>query len=150
MRTLIPALAVAAVLTGGCGDDESSDDANTAPGGKGSALELTLDPDGEGGEEPSTESVECPDPPRPGPDPLCGQVLLLSPKDFAPLPPDVACTEIYGGPDTLRVEGTLEGKPIEETFTREDGCEITRFDTWTPILKRLFPEYRPGESLAPG
>jgi hypothetical protein len=134
------------LLVVGCGDEESSP--QTAAG-KGTELELTLDPDGAEGEEPQVKTVECPDPPRPGPDPLCGQVLLLSPEDLEPVPPQAACTEIYGGPDTLTIEGTLEGKPVEATLTRENGCEIERFAVWLPILKKLFPDYSPGASLEP-
>ena len=79
----------------------------------------------------------------------CQQVTALSPADLEPVPPDMACTEIYGGPDTLEVSGTLDGEEVEATFTRQNGCEIARFDPWVPILRDLFPDYRPGESLSP-
>jgi hypothetical protein len=148
VRRLAPALALV-VLVAGCGGDDEKDSPVPTAAGKGSALELTLDADGADGEEPQVKTVDCPDPPPPGPDPLCGQVLLLSPDDLEPVPPQVPCPEIYGGPDTLRVEGTLEGKAVEATLTRENGCEIERFGTWLPILKELFPDYKPGSSLAP-
>jgi hypothetical protein len=149
VRTLAPAIAVLVALAVGCGDDEGDSSGLSTPSGKGSALELTLDPDGADGEEPQVKTVECPDPPRLGPDPLCGHVLILSPQDLEPVPPQVACPEIYGGPDILRIQGTLEGKAVDATLTRENGCEIDRFDTWSPILHDLFPSYRPGASLAP-
>jgi hypothetical protein len=135
-----------AVLAGGCGDDGDE----TAPAaGKGSALELILDADGPGAEEPRTASIECPDPPSPDDDRGCDEVLLLSPEDLEPVPANVACTEIYGGPDTLTVSGTLEGEPVDGVLTRENGCEIERYDAWTPLAQELFPGYRPGASLAP-
>ncbi len=143
---LAASLVGALIALVGCGDGDSAAPPEPADG-RGSLLELTLDPDGPGGAGPLTETVDCPDPPRAGPDELCGMVLLLGPGDFEPVAPDVACTEIYGGPDTLTVAGTLAGEPVEGRFTRENGCEIDRFEVWAPVLRRLFPGYRPGEAL---
>jgi len=80
----------------------------------------------------------------------CELVESLSPADLDPVPPDMACTQIYGGPDTLEITGTLEGEPVDAVLTRENGCEIARFDAWAPLLRELFPGYRPGASLSPG
>jgi hypothetical protein len=44
------------------------------------------------------------------------------------VPADVACTEIYGGPATARVRGTLQGKPVDARFSRTNGCEIARWE----------------------
>ena len=70
------------------------------------------------------------------------------PSDFAPIARH-ACTEIYGGPDEVTLEGTIGGEPVDATFTRANGCEIDRFDRITPLLEELFPDYKPGASLAP-
>jgi hypothetical protein len=48
--------------------------------------------------------------------------------DFAPPPADQPCTMIYGGPGKATVTGTLNGTPINATFTRSGGCEIARWD----------------------
>lgn len=53
---------------------------------------------------------------------------------FAPIPPDTACTEIYGGPQQARVVGTISGKRIWTTFTRTNGCEIGRWNRLSPWL----------------
>jgi hypothetical protein len=148
MWRLAPALVTLALLAG-CGDDEPAGTGTTVPAGKGSSIELTLDADGPGGEDARSAGVDCPDPPRPGPDELCGVVLLKSPEDLEPVPADVACTEIYGGPDTLHVTGTLEGESVDATLTRENGCEIERYDVWRDLTQQLFPGYEPGETLAP-
>ena len=129
-------------LLAGCGDD--NDDTAAAPADEGTFLELTLDPDGPGQEKPETAMIECP-----GDDPRCELVTPLSPEDLAPVPANTACTEIYGGPDTVAVTGTLDGQPVDAQLTRENGCEIERFDVWTPLLRELFPGYRPGASLPP-
>jgi hypothetical protein len=51
----------------------------------------------------------------------------LSRTRLAPVPPNVACTEIYGGPATALVRGTLAGEPVKFRFNRINGCEIARW-----------------------
>jgi hypothetical protein len=55
-------------------------------------------------------------------------------KLFAPAPPDMACTQVWGGPQKARVVGTVAGKPVRATFTRSDGCEIGRWNMLSPWL----------------
>ena len=62
--------------------------------------------------------------------------------------PDTACTEIFGGPDTLSLEGTIEGEDVDVDLTRANGCEIERFDAAVPLLQALFPDYEPGAIAA--
>ena len=59
-------------------------------------------------------------------------------KDFAPPTADQACTMIFGGPDKATVAGTLDGPPVDATFTRSNGCEIARWDRMV-ALKILPP-----------
>src|SRR5712691_3725103 len=47
---------------------------------------------------------------------------------FAPVPPGVACTDIYGGPQPALVTGTFRGRRVHAAFNRHDGCEIARWD----------------------
>lgn len=63
----------------------------------------------------------------PGHTPKCGHLARLS-GPFAPVPPDVACTEIYGGPQTAEVRGTYRGRRVAARFNRTNGCEIARWD----------------------
>lgn len=146
IRRLAPALVTLALLAG-CGEDEPA--GTTAPAGQESSLELTLDSDGEGGRAQRTASVTCPGPSGPQGPEACAEVLLLTPDDADPVPPGVACTEIYGGPDLAIVTGTIEGEDVEATLNRANGCEIERFDRWTPLLRELFPGYSPGQALRP-
>ncbi|MEU4346735.1 SSI family serine proteinase inhibitor [Streptomyces sp. NPDC023838] len=53
---------------------------------------------------------------------------------FAPVPPDARCTMIYGGGATARVTGTWAGRPVDTTFSRRNGCEMARWDTFVPLL----------------
>lgn len=63
----------------------------------------------------------------PGAPSACRRLLALE-SPFAPTPPDTACAQIYGGPQVALVRGTLRGKAVKATFTRRDGCEITRWN----------------------
>jgi hypothetical protein len=60
----------------------------------------------------------------------------LTADDLRPVPTDVACTQVYGGPATARVTGTLEGRRVDASFKRTDGCEIARWDRVQGLLGR--------------
>jgi len=51
-------------------------------------------------------------------------------------PTDRACTEIYGGPDTATITGTLEGEPVDTVIDRANGCGIAE---WDDLLAGLLP-----------
>ena len=143
-RALSLAAAALALGATGCGGDEDSSggafEAETAD------LRIELDADGPGGEPPLAKHLVC----APNADAAnrgCDALLALPPDPAAPTPPGTACTEIYGGPDVLRVEGTLRGESIRAELTRGNGCEIERFDRFVPLLRDLFPGYRPGAAI---
>jgi len=139
-RALALGAAGLALLVAGCGDEE--DETGSADGGGATELAVTLDPDGSRGEQPRTEAVAC----EAGED--SSPCASLTAEATAPTPAATACTEIYGGPDEARLEGTIAGEPVNATFTRANGCEIERFDRITPLLEELFPDYTPGASIA--
>jgi hypothetical protein len=141
-RALILATLGLALAAAGCGDedDEAPPSVNS---GAATEIEVTLDPDGpEGSEEPQTKSVSC----EPGDGSACAR---LEATDLAPLDPATPCTEIYGGPDEVTVEGTIGGEEVTATLTRVNGCEIDRFESMLPLLEELFPGYEPGGAIAP-
>jgi hypothetical protein len=53
---------------------------------------------------------------------------------FAPVPPDAQCTMQYGGPATARIAGTWAGRPVDAEFRRTNGCEISRWAGFEPVL----------------
>jgi Subtilisin inhibitor-like len=57
----------------------------------------------------------------------CARLARLA-NPFAPTPKNVACTEIYGGPQTAEVRGFFRGRPVRATFNRTNGCEISRWN----------------------
>jgi hypothetical protein len=64
----------------------------------------------------------------------CTRLATGGPKLFAPLPPNIVCTEIYGGPQKARVVGVVDGKRVWSTFTRTNGCQIDRWQRISPWL----------------
>jgi hypothetical protein len=65
----------------------------------------------------------------------CRKLFHLPISAFAPVPRDVACTEIYGGPQVASVVGRIAGKDFQATFSRTNGCEIARWNR----VQFLFP-----------
>ena len=59
---------------------------------------------------------------------LCTRAYRL--ERFLGRPPegDRACTEIYGGPDRVRVRGNVAGTGVDRLFARRDGCEIADWE----------------------
>ena len=65
-------------------------------------------------------------------DGACARVVALLPR-LSP-EPDEACTQVYGGPERLIVEGTLDGEAVSKEVTRTDGCQIARYDLLSQAL----------------
>jgi hypothetical protein len=63
----------------------------------------------------------------PQPASACRRLARLK-APFAPTPKNVACTEIYGGPQVALVRGRFRGRAIEAPFSRRNGCEIARWN----------------------
>ncbi|MET4923692.1 SSI family serine proteinase inhibitor [Streptomyces sp. PSRA5] len=53
---------------------------------------------------------------------------------FAPVPDGQMCTMQMGGPATARVTGTWQGRSVDATFSRKNGCEISRWQNMVPVL----------------
>ena len=80
-------------------------------------------------------TLRC-DPPRgthPNRKRACARLARLA-DPFAPLPRDIVCAEVYGGPETARVRGTWEGASVDQRYSRTDGCQIARWQTLRPLF----------------
>jgi hypothetical protein len=64
----------------------------------------------------------------------CAKLARMT-RPFAPTPKDVACTEIYGGPQQALITGRLRGYTVRASFSRRNGCEIARWNR----VRFLFP-----------
>ncbi len=93
------------------------------------SLNITVWPNGQGEPPKRAYTLRC--------NPLGGTLprraeacakLARMTRPFAPTPKDVACTAIYGGPEQALIRGRLRGYPVRATFSRENGCEISRWN----------------------
>jgi hypothetical protein len=131
MRRLLVPLVVIALA--GCGSDEASQAGG--PTGELANLTVTVDRDGaKGAQEPQELKVECA---KPTDSQACGAAAGVSPADIRPTSGDVACTEIYGGPEEATIKGTIRGEDVDATFTRTNGCEIARWDRVKALLAEV-------------
>jgi hypothetical protein len=113
------------LAAGGCGGDEDSSSGRPAA----AVLTVTVWPSG-------------PDGPARRDQVVCARVNEFDPRcrhlsrtRLRPVPSNVACTEIYGGPATALVRGTLAGKPVKFRFNRINGCEIARWQRNAALLR---------------
>jgi hypothetical protein len=124
---LLPVLLAATALAA-CGDDEQP-----AAGAPADSTRLTVEVT------------------RAGPDPVrielrCGETNPCAQEQLDKLaavaePPDPtrACTLQYGGPERAHVTGVLEGRPVDVTLTRSNGCGIADYDALFAALGRKPP-----------
>lgn len=53
---------------------------------------------------------------------------------FAPLPEDIVCAEVYGGPQTAHVVGRWSGEPVDLRLSRTNACRTAQWDRLAPLL----------------
>jgi hypothetical protein len=115
------ALIVCAALIAGCGED---DEQPASPSAAAVAdLVVEVEPGGKSATVTCDAAEDCP------------EVAALEPQVFEPTPGNVACTQQYGGPEQATVKGTFKGQPVDASFSRENGCEIARWEDAKPILE---------------
>ena len=134
MRRAAAVLVLLAAL-GGCGE---ADEPATSSG----AIELTVvHDDGSGRKTTGTLTCRGADQRAEGaldgrasPSELCKQArgnaeLLTTAPDKARV-----CTQIYGGPETARVTGTIDDEKVDRRFRRTNGCEIADYTRAARLL----------------
>lgn len=119
--TRFAVILVLAVALAGCGAAE--EEAPSAPGQGGTATRLVVEVRPRGDDGPAQRRVVT--------------RTELTEADLAPVDPQTACTEIFGGPQTARVTGTLRGEAVDARFSRQNGCEIARWDRAASLLGRV-------------
>lgn len=50
------------------------------------------------------------------------------------IPGNRACTEMFGGPQTATIRGTVRGTPVNVTMGRANGCQISQWDAMGAVL----------------
>lgn len=125
------------LLMTGCGSGSGSGTSTSEPPAATTApsteLTISVQPQGIGGPT-RTWTLRC-NPPGGSLPRAAAACERLSAEALQPIPPDTICTQIYGGPQTARVRGRLEGRPVDARFGRSNGCEI---HSWNSV-KFLFP-----------
>jgi hypothetical protein len=105
------AFALAAVTLAACGEEDRETTASTQPRDEQLTVEVTKTGD--------PQTFTCAD----GCDKAAIAEVVASTQDTMR-----ACTELYGGPETAHLTGTLDGEPVDATVTRSDGCGVADYD----------------------
>ncbi|MBC7630007.1 hypothetical protein [Aeromicrobium sp.] len=84
----------------------------------------------------STVTLTCPGKDT-GTKSACAQLAKVAPDVFSPVPKAKVCTQIFGGPEKLAVSGHYDNTIVSAGLSRENGCEIDRWDMIAPVLKAL-------------
>jgi hypothetical protein len=120
----LAALFLCVALLAGCGSD-------VAPRAPRYDLTISYWPTGRGGEA-RTATLQCDPDGGSHPDVAAGCDALLRHEDaLQPVAGDVACTEIYGGPQLA----TISGPNAHTMLSRRNGCEIARWDALAPVVE---------------
>jgi hypothetical protein len=130
-------LSILALLVAGCG--EPTDDASNAGGSPQQTDSLKLEVRARAGADAQSATLRCGQSPE-----ATGyitdaaaacKVVDASKHVLIHGPPDnIACTEIYGGPQQARITGAIDGQRVDLEVTRENGCEIALWDELEQIL----------------
>ncbi|WP_435849413.1 SSI family serine proteinase inhibitor [Streptomyces tibetensis] len=96
-----------------------------AGGGADGTFELYCNPDGGSHPDPGGACAALER------DTRWGQDVFASPSEGG------FCTMQYGGPATAHVTGTWAGRPVDATYDRRDGCQISRWDRLVPLLPAM-------------
>ena len=130
---------LAAACGSDAGDERAAGDGGTesTEGRPGPATEVTITlwPEGKGG--PTREATLTCEPTagtHPDPERACA-LLAADPGALEPVPPDAACTMIFGGPEEAEIVGVVNGEEVHATFSRSNGCELDRWDRLAGVLQ---------------
>ena len=140
---LVLALGLAVAALGGCGDADDEPAAPRTASTPAGGIELAIRFDGGAGKQ-ETALLTCRanvqraggflDGKAPVSE-LCAKARSLQPLLTAPPDKDRVCTQIYGGPETAHVTGTIDGEKVDRRFTRTNGCELADFDAASALLR---------------
>ncbi|XRQ09506.1 SSI family serine proteinase inhibitor [Actinomadura welshii] len=125
-----------------CGDEQANGNPAAEPSGTTSvqpssspaeSLTIEVKPSAEAPAKSWTLTCEPPGGDHPKAAEACA-ALAKTEDPFKPVPEDQMCTKIYGGPAVAAVKGTWNGKQIDTTFTRKDGCQLHRWKEVAPLF----------------
>ena len=137
-------LLLSVATLGGCGEDDDEPAApQTASTPAGSEIELSIrHDDGDGNTQTGTLTCAGGAPRAAGfltrratAEELCAKARAI--RALLTTPPDKGrvCTQIYGGPETAHITGTIDGEKVDRRFSRTNGCEIDDFNDAGELLQ---------------
>ena len=131
LALVVPA---ALVALAGCGEERPVEAGNPSTPRPETRLVVRVQP--APGDQPKEWTLTCRPAggTHPAPEAAC-EALHNAADPFKPVPPDAICTQIYGGPQTATIEGVWRGEQIRATYSRENGCEIHRWETIKAVLQ---------------
>jgi hypothetical protein len=132
---VLAALALAALPAG---------DASAAPRAT-TTVRVTVDRDGPGAQPARTLRLTCGRRTRA---PGCRTLRRLPREALAAPDPGAICTQVYGGPQTARIIGRVDGRRVDAAFHRADGCGIARWELAAPVFA-LVPRAAAPASVRP-
>jgi len=137
LRVLL-ALAVLPILVAACGsgDDETVTPKAAESGGTVTTNLTIVSDDGAGKTETWTLTCDPAGGTHPDPEAACAALSAKGTTAMPAVAKDQMCTQQYGGPQKATVTGTWKGETVNASFSRTNGCEISR---WT-ALKGLLPD----------
>jgi hypothetical protein len=138
---LVPVAVLSLSLLAACAPGSGTAGGNAAPSSSSStpepsADELVVELDRGEGSEPERYTLTCagtvagdlPDAAT-----VCAHLRGLE-DPFRPVGADAMCTQQFGGPQTARVTGRWDGKPVDLQLSRTDGCRIAQWDRLGALL----------------
>jgi hypothetical protein len=130
MRAL-PLVLIAALALAACGGGAGGPD---GPAGV-ADLVVRVDPDGpHGPDAPKQLKLRCAQPDQ---SQACGAAAGVSAADLRPTPRNVACSQIYRGPQTATIVGILRGERVDAHFARNNSCEVERWNRVSDLLSEV-------------
>lgn len=125
-------LALALLMTASCGD-KTAVSGGTASAEPSSRLTITVQESADAAGRTWTLTCDPAGGDHPDAEAAC-RALDKANDPFAPVGSGMMCTEQYGGPQTARIEGEWNGRTVNASYERTDGCEIARWDALTAVL----------------
>ena len=133
-------LAVLPILVAGCGNGPEETVTPAAPASESGGTVTTdltiVSDDGTGKTETWTLTCDPAGGTHPDPEAACAALTAKGATAMPAVAKDVMCTQQYGGPQTAKITGTWKGEAVNASFSRTNGCEISRWQA----LKGLLPD----------
>ena len=135
---LLPLLALLALVTACASAPGGGTAAGTSSAGSSSAArnDLLVEIHPGGGAATGSYRLTCGNPVtgnHPDGAAACAHLRAMK-APFAPLPAGQMCSQIYSGPQTAHVTGTWNGRPVDVSLSRTDGCRTAQWGSLGPLL----------------